>query len=140
MAQNCGPFQVGSPNDDSAFLTSQQLKALYSDEGETHLNHQCVAPTWLMQRQPFCSRTLTAHHLSHTLVEERRTGRMCLSLFLKVCLCFRSPKKTGPSSAPCVTRTAAPSISLLCTSDRYEHTRTRIHTHTHTHTHTHPAG
>ena len=34
------------------------LKALYSDEGETRLNHRrCVASTWVMQ---FCTRMLTS--------------------------------------------------------------------------------
>ena len=45
-------------------LAQTQSAFTDSDKGGTGLNHhQCVAPIWAMQRQPFCARMFTTHQL-----------------------------------------------------------------------------
>ncbi len=39
------------------------LKALYMDGGNLFNNHQCAASTWMMRRQPYCTRMPTTHQL-----------------------------------------------------------------------------
>ncbi len=39
------------------------LKALNIEGGDLLVHHQCVASTWMMQRQPLCARTPTTHQL-----------------------------------------------------------------------------
>ncbi len=40
------------------------LQALYIEGGNLLIHHQCAASTWMMQRQPYCTRTPTTH--THT--------------------------------------------------------------------------
>ncbi len=45
----------------SAFLGTQRA---FTQKGGNLLNiHQCAASTWMMQRQPYCTRTPTTHQL-----------------------------------------------------------------------------
>ncbi len=40
------------------------FQALYIVRGYLLIHHQCAASTWMMWRQPYCSRTPTAHQLT----------------------------------------------------------------------------
>ncbi len=40
------------------------LKALYMNGGNLLIHHQCAASNWMMQRQPYCTRTPTTHQLT----------------------------------------------------------------------------
>ncbi len=40
------------------------LKALYIEGGNLLNHHQCAASTWMMRRQPYCTRTPTTHQLT----------------------------------------------------------------------------